>query len=85
MSCVFGKKSKPENTPWKLVARLRGKLGVERNWRAEKPAMWVQEERSKPESPLWKLINRSRGEKWAWEEENKRKNKQPILEVLVVI
>ena len=47
--------------------------------------MWVQEERSKPERPLRKLIDRSRGEKWAWEEENKRKNKQPILEVLVVI
>ena len=27
MSCVFRKKSKRENTPWKLVARLRGKTG----------------------------------------------------------
>ena len=80
MSCVFGKKSKRENTNRKLVGACReekcvfgmkgkrkntcrvflrrkvsgetqtgslslgcgGKLGVERNWRAEKPTAWAR-------------------------------------------
>ena len=50
------------------------KVGVERNWQAEKPTAWVQEEKSKQEKPSRKLVARLWRKKWARREAGKRKN-----------